>query len=486
MLRRLQRYDIGAQLETPDQRLKRLTDFVVSTPHEILTYLVIAVDALAVVKQEFNIQNWVSDPCFLVPWEGVQCTNSSSAVRVSDINLSGKQLTTSIPPSLAQLTELIHLSLDNNHLTGALPNLSNLSKLETLHLQNNNLSGNVPEWLFELQNLRELFIENNNFSGVIPRQLLNRPTLQIRYSGNHYLCMNKGDCDLSSHSNRRKTKIILGSLLACGIALAFLLGIVVCRNNRRRNRSSVKILDHSTVLVPDSSKSHAFTPDEMLTATKNFSHKIGQGGFGSVFWGELPGGNQIAVKVLSLFSKQGVAQFLNEIELLSRVHHKNLVSLLGYCNESRDLMLVYQFMSGGSLNDHLYGPDAFKYPNLDWRTRLKIALHAAQGLEYLHVGCTPKIIHRDVKSANILLDSNLNGKLADFGLSKVAMDDDASQVFTAVRGTPGYLDPKYFTSHMLTEKSDVYSFGVVLLEIICGRKPIDITLSEEKLILIRW
>ncbi|KAH9309980.1 hypothetical protein KI387_037891, partial [Taxus chinensis] len=273
----------------------------------------IDVDALAVVKQEFNIQNWVSDPCFLVPWEGVQCTNSSSAVRVSDINLSGKQLTTSIPPSLAQLTELIHLSLDNNHLTGALPNLSNLSKLETLHLQNNNLSGNVPEWLFELQNLRELFIENNNFSGVIPRQLLNRPTLQIRYSGNHYLCMNKGDCDLSSHSNRRKTKIILGSLLACGIALAFLLGIVVCRNNRRRNRSSVKILDHSTVLVPDSSKSHAFTPDEMLTATKNFSHKIGQGGFGSVFWGELPGGNQIAVKVLSLFSKQGVAQFLNEV-----------------------------------------------------------------------------------------------------------------------------------------------------------------------------
>ncbi|KAH9326571.1 hypothetical protein KI387_006749, partial [Taxus chinensis] len=244
---------------------------------------------------------------------------------------------------------------------------------------------------------------------------------------------------------------------------------------------------HSIVLVPNSSKSHAFTPDEMLTATKSFSHKIGQGGFGSVFWGELPGGNQIAVKVLSLFSEQGVAQFLNEIELLSRVHHKNLASLLGYCNESRDLMLVYEYMSGGSLNDHLYGSNALKYPNLDWRTRLKIALDAAQGLEYLHVGCSPKIIHRDVKTANILLDSNLKGKLADFGLSKVGMEEDGSSaMFTTVRGTVGYLDPKYFSTHMLTEKSDVYSFGVVLLEIICGRRPIDTTVSKERLSLIRW
>ncbi|KAH9327940.1 hypothetical protein KI387_000048, partial [Taxus chinensis] len=441
-------------------------------------------EALSVVKQEFNIDNWVSDPCFLHPWEGILCTNATSSVRVSEINLSGKRLTGSIPPSFAELTELIQLSLDNNHLTGGLPNLSSLSKLETLRLGNNSLSGSVPDWLFDLHNLRELVIENNNFSGVIPRNLLNRPTLNIRYGGNQYLCMNKGDC-VPSQSNRSKAKIIVASLIACGAVIIALVGILVFRKNHRRHRR-VRIPDHSTVLVPNSSKSHAFTPHDMVTATKNFSHKIGQGGFGSVFWGKLPGGKQIAVKALTLFSEQGAAQFLNEIDLLSRVNHKNLVSLLGYSNAHRDLMLVYEYMSEGSLNDHLYGHDDLKYPQLEWRTRLKIALDAAQGLEYLHVGCTPKIIHRDVKTANILLDSNLNGKLADFGLSKMAMDEETSQVFTAVRGTVGYMDPKYFSSHMLTEKSDVYSFGVVLLEIICGRRPIDIRVPEERLVLVKW
>ncbi|KAH9326582.1 hypothetical protein KI387_006760, partial [Taxus chinensis] len=244
--------------------------------------------------------------------------------------------------------------------------------------------------------------------------------------------------------------------------------------------------DHSLVYVPNPSKSRAFTLDDLMTATGNFSYKIGQGGFGSVFWGTSSEGIQIAVKVLSLFSKQGVSEFLNEIDLLSRVHHKKLVSLLGYCNESRELMLVYEYMSGGSLKDHLYGPMAGKYPNLDWKTRLRIVLDAAQGLEYLHVNCTPKIIHRDIKTANILLDDHLNGKLADFGLSRVTMDGDASHVTTAVKGTAGYLDPEYLNTQMLTDKSDVYSFGAVLLEIVCGRPPIDIRLSDNKISLVKW
>jgi serine/threonine protein kinase len=148
-------------------------------------------------------------------------------------------------------------------------------------------------------------------------------------------------------------------------------------------------------------------------------------------------------------------------------------------------MLIYDYMSEGSLSDHLYGPSAH-HSKLNWRTRLKIALDAAQGLEYLHVGCTPKIIHRDIKTANILLDSDLNGKLADFGLSKLTTDGDATHVTTAVKGTAGYMDPEYFNTQMMTEKSDVYSFGVVLLEIICGRQPIDLKLPEKELNIIRW
>ncbi|KAH9326573.1 hypothetical protein KI387_006751 [Taxus chinensis] len=445
--------------------------------------------ALAVVRQRFNIENWISDPCFIIPWEGIQCTNIFSSVRVSEINLSRRNLTGSIPAALTQLTEVIHMSLDNNHLTGALPNLSDLSKLETLYLQNNRLSGRVPDWLSELHNLRELVIENNNFSGVIPQQLLDHSSLEIRYSGNFYLCMNKGECLSSSHSKGTKVRVILG-VIASGLVimgLAFVVITLIHRKKKFEKDTASRIPDYySIIMVPNPSKSRSFSLDEMKLCTENFSHNIGQGGFGLVFWGKLQDEKQIAVKVLSLFSKQGVAQFLNEIDLLSRVHHRNLVSLLGYCNESRDLMLVYEYMPGGSLNDHLYGSNPLKYPELDWNTRLKVVLDAAQGLEYLHLGCSPKIIHRDVKTANILLDKKFNGKLGDFGLSRVAMDEEASDVFTAVRGTAGYLDPKYFSTHMLTEKSDVYSFGVVLLEIMCGRRPVDFRLSEEKVDLVRW
>eukprot|EP00253_Pinus_taeda_P001342 PITA_01342 len=243
--------------------------------------------------------------------------------------------------------------------------------------------------------------------------------------------------------------------------------------------------DYSMVTVPNSTKSRSFTLDEMITATQGFSQEIGRGGFGSVFLGKLPEGKYIAVKLLSQFSQQGVQEFLNEVDLLSRIHHKNLVSLLGYCNESREIMLIYDYMSEGSLTDHLSGPNAH-HSKLNWRARLKITLDAAQGLEYLHVGCTPKIIHRDIKTANILLDSDLNGKLGDLGLSKMTTDGEATHVTTAVKATAGYLDPEYFNTQMLTEKSDVYSFGVVLLEIICGRQPIDLKLPVAEVNIVRW
>eukprot|EP00253_Pinus_taeda_P021568 PITA_21568 len=462
--------------------------------------------SLEVIKSKFGIKDWISDPCFMIPWKGLVCENSTSPIRISGIDLSGRNLGGLVPNDIGELTALIKVSFDNNHLIGPLPNLSTLIKLERLYLQNNNLSGTLPSWLCELKNLKELNIENNNFSGVIPAQLLNG-SLKFSYCGNPYLLIHKGECIIHKgewvlhHTNKNKLKIILGITLSgfLVLALALIVAIVVYRNKFKRNehgvgnersgtekgRSSVFSQDHSMVVVPNPTKSRVFTLEEMIAATQSFSREIGRGGFGSVFLGELPRGRNIAVKVLSQFSQQGIQEFLNEVDLLSRIHHRNLVSLLGYCNQSKEVMLVYEYMPGGSLKNHLYGPGA-RHSNLNWRTRLKIALDAVQGLEYLHVGCAPKIIHRDIKTANILLDSNFNGKVADFGLSRITNDGEATHVTTAVKGTFGYLDPEYYNTQMLTEKSDVYSFGVVLLEIISGRPPIDPKLVEEEVNIIQW
>jgi len=213
-----------------------------------------------------------------------------------------------------------------------------------------------------------------------------------------------------------------------------------------------------------------------MEATQNFSREIGRTGFGSAFFGKLPDGKEIAVKVFCNMV-QANEKFLNEFDLLSRVHHKNLVTLLGYCiGESGQRMLIYDLVSEGSLRDHLHGQRE-GLSELNWKRRLKIAIDAAEGLQYLHVCCTPMIIHRDVNTTNILLDSDFNAKLGDFGLSMMTMDRKAP-IDTPVAGTMGYLDPEDFCTEPLTQKSDVYGFGMVLLEIISGRKPIDATPEE--------
>eukprot|EP00253_Pinus_taeda_P020782 PITA_20782 len=446
-------------------------------------------------------------------------------------------------PNLANLTKLERLSLDHNDLTGPVPNLANLAKLERLYLQNNNLNG-TAEWLSHLISLQELSlndnqfmgpmpnltnltklerlnIENNNFSGVFPAQLLHNCSLKLNYSGNPYLQIGQRECNLQNgNTNKSKDKnknestdknkngntdknvhknknentklvVVLGILFIALIIDQFVKlkikekPVTTESSGAKKEHKHFLKQDRSKIIVPNTTKSRAFTLDEMIAATQSFTREIGRGGFGSVFFGELPQGKTIAVKVLSLSSHQGIQEFLNEVDLLSKINHRNLVSLLGYCNETDQVMLIYEHMSGGSLRDHLYGSSA-ENSDLNWKRRLKIALDAAQGLEYLHVGCTPKIIHRDIKTANILLDSNFNGKLADFGLSRMATDVAATHVTTAVKGTFGYLDPEYYNTQMLTEKSDVYSFGVLLLEIITGRPPIDTNLPDEEVNIVRW
>ncbi|KAK9677112.1 hypothetical protein RND81_11G122100 [Saponaria officinalis] len=217
--------------------------------------------------------------------------------------------------------------------------------------------------------------------------------------------------------------------------------------------------------------SGTFTYEELALATDNFSsaNLLGQGGFGYVHKGVLPNGKDIAVKQLKSGSVQGEREFHAEVDTISRVHHRHLVSLVGYCSSGDERMLVYEFISNKTLEFHLHGEGR---PPMSWATRLKIALGAAKGLAYLHEDCQPKIIHRDIKAANILIDDEFEAKVADFGLAKFSFDTD-THVSTRVVGTFGYLAPEYASSGKLTEKSDVFSFGVVLLELITGRRPVD-------------
>ncbi|KAG8074169.1 hypothetical protein GUJ93_ZPchr0006g45241 [Zizania palustris] len=219
----------------------------------------------------------------------------------------------------------------------------------------------------------------------------------------------------------------------------------------------------------------SFSYEELASATGGFSsaNLLGQGGFGYVFKGVLPGsGKEVAVKQLKAGSGQGEREFQAEVEIISRVHHRHLVSLVGYCIAgSSQRLLVYEFVANNTLEHHLHGKGV---PVMDWPTRLAIALGSAKGLAYLHEDCHPRIIHRDIKAANILLDENFEAKVADFGLAKLTTDNN-THVSTRVMGTFGYLAPEYASSGKLTDKSDVFSFGVMLLELITGRRPVDPT-----------
>ncbi|XP_062176311.1 leucine-rich repeat receptor protein kinase HPCA1-like isoform X2 [Alnus glutinosa] len=224
--------------------------------------------------------------------------------------------------------------------------------------------------------------------------------------------------------------------------------------------------------IPQLKGARSFSFEELKKYTNKFSeaNSIGSGGYGKVYRGILPAGQLIAIKRAHTESMQGGVEFKTEIELLSRVHHKNLVSLVGFCFDQGEQMLVYEYVPNGTLMDGLSGKSGIR---LDWIRRLKVALGAARGLAYLHELANPPIIHRDIKSTNILLDERLNAKVADFGLSKLMGDAESGHVTTQVKGTMGYLDPEYYTTQQLTEKSDVYGFGVVLLELITARMPIE-------------
>ncbi|XP_021835455.1 probable serine/threonine-protein kinase PBL7 isoform X2 [Spinacia oleracea] len=235
-------------------------------------------------------------------------------------------------------------------------------------------------------------------------------------------------------------------------------------------------------------KARVFNYRELATATRNFHPDtfLGEGGFGSVYKGNLTGTSEVvAVKKLNPSGLQGEKEFLVEILMLSLLRHPHLVQMIGYCAEGSQRLLVLEFMPMGSLETHLHDLPPDKEP-IDWKTRMKIAAGAAKGVDYLHNEAKPSVIYRDLKPSNILLDNEFNPKLSDFGLAKFGPVGDNSHVSTRVMGTHGYCAPEYFLTGKLTAKSDTFSFGVVLLELISGRKAVEPTRHGGRTSLVDW
>lgn len=229
-----------------------------------------------------------------------------------------------------------------------------------------------------------------------------------------------------------------------------------------------------------------FSLKELHAATNNFNYdnKLGEGGFGSVYWGQLWDGSQIAVKRLKVWSSKAEMEFAVEVEILGRVRHKNLLSLRGYCAEGQERLIVYDYMPNLSLLSHLHGQYASECL-LDWKKRIVIAIGSAEGLAYLHHYATPHIIHRDVKASNVLLDSNFDAQVADFGFAKL-VPEGATHVTTRVKGTLGYLAPEYAMWGKVSESCDVYSFGILMLELLSGKKPIEKLGPGNKRTIVEW
>jgi serine/threonine protein kinase len=344
----------------------------------------------------------------------------------------------------------------------------------------------------------------SSVNGSFPDAILNGLEIMKMNSSEGSLSAADSVIISSDSSSKKNVGVIVGVSIGAFIAVV-LAGILfmLCRKRRRlirqkQSKTWIPLSINGTISQSMGSKYSNGTTLSAISnigyrvpflalqeATNNFDESwvIGIGGFGKVYKGVLSDGTKVAVKRGNPRSQQGLAEFQTEIEMLSQFRHRHLVSLIGYCDEKNEMILVYEYMENGTLKSHLYGSGL---PSMSWKERLEICIGAARGLHYLHTGYAKAVIHRDVKSANILLDENLMAKVADFGLSKTGPEIDQTHVSTAVKGSFGYLDPEYFRRQQLTEKSDVYSFGVVLFEVLCARPVIDPTLPREMVNLAEW
>jgi Leucine-rich repeat (LRR) protein len=417
-------------------------------------------------------------------------------------NLSGP-----IWPEFEKLKMLHVLDLQFNNLSGLIPsNLSGMRSLEALDLSHNSLTGMIPPSLQNLSFLSKFNVAYNRLSGEIPvgGQFPTFPNSS--FEGNN-LCVSpchpsvdKGSLPSPSKS-RRNTGTIIGMAIGILFGTTFLLVLVfiimLWAHSRREvdpekeedvtnDKDLEELGSRLVVLFRNKENNKELSLDDLLKSTNNFDQAniIGCGGFGLVYRATLPDGMKVAIKRLSGDCGQMDREFRAEVEALSRAQHPNLVHLQGYCMHKNDRLLIYSYMENSSLDYWLHekvdGPSS-----LDWDTRLQIAQGAARGLAYLHQSCEPHILHRDIKSSNILLDENFEAHLADFGLARLILPYD-THVTTDLVGTLGYIPPEYGQASVATYKGDVYSFGVVLLELLTGKRPMDMCKPKGSRDLISW
>ncbi|KAI9109505.1 hypothetical protein K1719_019559 [Acacia pycnantha] len=361
------------------------------------------VDAMREIKHAYNNImriSWQGDPCMPKDyrWEGVACNYSESIPRVTSLNLSLSKMTGQIVTSF-----------------------SKLMTLEALDLSNNQLTGEIPDSLAELHNLKLLNLRGNNLTGSIPKALREKSTtgLILILDGNPGLCRT-GSCKTITKKFIKPLVAVVASVAVLAIVVYF--SLMLCKHKRIKKELLSSKKDYQI-----KSKNQGFSQAEVHRVTNDFETEIGEGGFGKVYLGRQEDGSQVAVKLLSKSSQQGFNEFQSEVKLLSFIYHKNLVSLVGFCDDGDMKALIYEYMAKGNLRNLLSdkNPDILK-----WNERLQIALDAASGLDYLHNGCKPPIIHRDLKSSNILLSENMYAKIADFGLSKAFANNTDTHITT--------------------------------------------------------
>lgn len=453
------------------------------------------------------LENWDGDSVDPCSWTMVTCSPESLVIGLGtpSQNLSG-----TLSASIGNLTNLQIVLLQNNEITGPIPaELGKLSKLHTLDLSNNFFKGEIPPSLGNLRGLQYMRLNNNSLRGAFPLSLANMTQLaflDLSYNnlsgpvprfaaktfnivGNPLICptgsepdcngttlmpmsmnLNNSETALpSGRPKRHKVALAFGLSLGCLCLMVLGFGLFLWWRHRHNQQIFFDVKDrhHEEVSLGNLRR---FQFRELQIATNNFSSKsiLGKGGFGNVYKGVFQDGTVVAVKRLKDGNAiGGEIQFQTEVEMISLAVHRNLLRLYGFCMTPTERLLVYPYMSNGSVASRLK-----EKPVLDWGTRKRIALGAGRGLLYLHEQCDPKIIHRDVKAANILLDDYCEAVVGDFGLAKL-LDHHDSHVTTAVRGTVGHIAPEYLSTGQSSDKTDVFGFGILLLELITGQRALE-------------
>ncbi|KAJ3691905.1 hypothetical protein LUZ61_000002 [Rhynchospora tenuis] len=474
--------------------------------------------ALVAIKRELNdphgvLNNWDEDSVDPCNWAMITCSSQNLVI---GLGAPSQSLSGTLSTRISNLTNLQQLLLQSNNLTGELPpELGSLPRLQTLDLSSNRFSGPVPDSLGRLSSLRYMRLNNNSLSGPFPAALSKLPELSFldfsfnnlsgpvplfpartfNIVGNPLICGNNSKelCLtiptpiahpflLDSSQKRMKAEklaVALGTSLGLCSLLLFSLALFLWRRKKQRHQSILGISEREDEEVATDTAIRLgnlrhFSLRELQNATDNFNPKniLGKGGFGNVYKARLSDGSVVAVKQLKDAGASGEAQFKTEVEMISLAVHRNLLRLVGFCASGGERLLVYPYMPNGSVASRLRGK-----PPLDWNARKRIAVGTARGLQYLHEQCDPKIIHRDVKAANVLLDAQCEAVVGDFGLAKL-LDHGDSHVTTAVRGTVGHIAPEYLSTGQSSDKTDVFGFGILLLELVTGQRAILVVKGE--------